>query len=475
MTRKEFLLALPGAAVLPAALSRNALAADAPKAAPAIAAKAPKSPPKPMTLPPIQPGPTYLMAGPQLGHVGHDEARIWVRATADASWKVIVTEVEARNPREVEGPKLTGASAGSGIAVVKGLKPKTRYSYQVVLDGREQVARPLPTFVTAAPPMEAGRMRVAFGSCVGQTVASAAPSWAELAARKEWAATDGGFDLLLMLGDNHYANTADLEKHRVYYTAHRLSAGWRDLTARTPIYAIWDDHDFGDNDSDGSQPGKENSLVAFKEFWGNPSFGEADNPGCYYTFTRNRVQFFMLDCRYYRSPDKMKDGPDKTMLGRKQMEWLKKELLASKAPIKVLATGSEWESFSSGDSWSVYKHERDLFLDWLKERKIEGVIFLSGDRHFASAYHVTDRFLEMSGGPFGSDNAKMRENQERFAGYDQGRLWCVLDFDTTTATPKVAGEFWQAGKGLLERIEFTWDQLNGRQKMTVSPNYKISG
>ncbi|MEA3212543.1 MAG: alkaline phosphatase [Chthoniobacter sp.] len=466
MNRKQFLLSLPGFALLP----QIRAAEPATKATPKPAAKASA----PLKLPPVQPGPPYLVAGPQLGHVGPTEARLWIRATAAVPWKILLfpTDIPGQM-REITGPALNDDSAYLAIALIAGLDPQTRYTYQVLLDGREQLSRPLPNFLTAPPLGQSGRLRVVFGSCVGPTVAAAAPCWAELAERRLMNPDEGGFDLLLMLGDNHYANTTNLEKQRVYYTAHRLSAGWRDLTARTPVYAIWDDHDFGPNNSDGTEPGKENSLRAFREFWANPACGEPDNPGCYFTFTRGQVQFFMVDGRYYRTPNVAPDGPEKTMLGAKQLDWLKRELLSSKAAVKLVAMGSEWESFGSEDSWAVFRHERDPFLRWIDEEKIEGVAFLSGDRHFSSGYHVLGRFLELSGGPFGSANAKLRPNAERFTGFDQGRLWGVLDIDTSGAQPTVAFEFWQAGGGRLERRELTWDQLHGREKVTLSPSLQL--
>jgi alkaline phosphatase D len=465
ITRKEFLLTIPAAALVPVA--RAAEPEKKSKATP-VPTKKPEA--KPLTLPPIQPGPPYLQAGPQLGHVAHDHALLWIRATAAAEWKVIVSEVG--NPsvtRDFPGPELVQESGLTGIVKLDGLKPATGYFYEVVLDDRPQTARPLPFFTTAPEPDQPIKLRIALGSCVGDTLAAAAPSWAELAARREMKPEQGSFDVLLMLGDNHYANSTEPEKLRVYYTAHRLTGAWRELAARTPIYAIWDDHDYGVNDSDSTQKGKEESLRIFKEYWANPSCGEEENPGCYYTFTRGDVQFFMLDCRYYRSPNKAQDGPEKTMLGAKQLEWLKRGLSESKARIKILATGSEWESFSSEDSWKSFRTERDAFFAWIDEQKIEGIILISGDRHFAAAYHVAGRFVELSGGPFGSNNATLKPNVERFTGWDEGRLWFILDLDTTKPEPAVAVELWQAGGGRLDRRVLTWDQVNGRAKIARSP------
>lgn len=459
------------AAALPAtALIPHSEAADSAPEKPKAAVPK-KAPPTPLVLPPIQPGPAYLQAGPMLGHVGADRVHLWVRATAAVGWKIVLTDQDGT--REIEGAPLHADTGLTGITVVEGLKPGTSYSYQILLDGRAQLPLPLPSFTTAPAPDHGCRQRIVFGSCVGHTVAAAAPTWAELAERRAMSTDEGAFDVLLMLGDNHYANTTEVEKLRVYYTAHRLSAGWRDLTSRTPVYAIWDDHDYGPNNSDGTEPGKENSLKIFREFWANPGCGEADNPGCYFTFTRGDVQFFMMDGRYHRSPDKEEDTPVKTMLGKKQLEWLKRGLLASRAKVKLVANGSEWESYGSDDSWSLYKQERDPFFAWIDEHNIEGVIFLSGDRHFSSGYHINGRFLELSAGPVGSNNSKLRPNPERFTGHDQGRLWGVLDIDTNVSPPRVAYEFWQTGHSMLERREVSWAQLHGREKIERSEGYLI--
>ncbi len=417
----------------------------------------------PFTLPPVVPGPAYLMAGPMLGSTGPNEARLWIRATAPVSWSVKVSESAAlENAREVSGAALHADSGLTGIADVEGLKPATRYYYQVLLEGRPQTVAPFPSFTTAPAPGTKGRQRIAFGSCVGESPAASAAAWGEIAVRCALTPEEGGFDLFLLLGDNHYANTTQPAKLRTYYTAHRLTPGWREMSARRPVYAIWDDHDYGPNNSDGTQQGKEDSLRVFREFWANPAAGEPDNPGCYFTFQRGDVQVFMLDCRYHRSPNKLKDGPDKTMFGMKQLAWLKRELSASQARVKILANGSEWQSFGSPDSLSAFRTERTALLQWLREEKIEGIVMMSGDRHFCSGYQVEKRFVELVSSPLGSKNAALIPNPERFTGCAEGCLWMVLDIDTTGPQPALAWEIRQAGGGLLERRSLTWDEVNGR-------------
>ena len=420
-------------------------------------------------LPPVPPdepsdGPRFLKCGPMIGHVAGNRALIWIKgsnhakATIRVSASANMADAAATEPRE-----LTGDTAFAATIEVTGLRAATRYFYDVQLDGEVVTPRPAASFVTAPAPGAAGKLRFAFVSCVGYRGYMAAAGWGEMAEQRN-------FDLVLMLGDNHYANTSDLAKQRADYTMHRKVAGFRELAAQVPFVGIWDDHDFGPNNSDGTLPGKENSLRAFKEFWANAAFGEPENPGCYHRFSRGDVDFFMLDVRYYRSPDNApKDDPGKTMLGAKQMEWLKRELKASKAKVKFIAAGSEFQTNGTEDSFAVYAAERRALLDFLKAEIGDGVVFLSGDRHFTAGYQVEGRWIEVTSGPLGSGNAAAKPTSETWLSCSIGKMWSIFEVDTTGETPKVAYELWLAGAGLAERRDFTWDEVNGRAKIAASP------
>jgi alkaline phosphatase D len=236
---------------------------------------------------------------------------------------------------------------------------------------------------------------------------------------------------------------------------------------RIPEYAIWDDHDFGPDNSDSTLKGKEDSLRAFIEHWANPAYGEKDNPGVYFKFTRNDVDFFMLDDRLYRTPNNAKDDGHKTMLGRKQVEWLKRELLASQAPIKIIAAGGEWELHGTDDSWSSFQRERDEIFDWIESNQMHGVLLLSGDRHFTAAYQVKGKWIEVTAGPLGSANAKSKVLPEMFSYHDKGKMYCVYDLDTRPGEPRVTLEVYQAGDGLVERRVFSWAEVLGQTKIKL--------
>ena len=464
-SRRDFLLQSAGGvgAVVTAQAAVSAAGDRAAVAAPTSAPSPALEPdgPVPVVIP--VPGEPFVHAGPLVGHVGDTSARLWVKASnaCGISFR-IGQDPSLADSRTIEGPKLVEAESFTGQVEVRDLRPATRYHYCPLLDGRPSLARPYPSFVTAPPAGTRGRLRVAFGSCVGRRPVHAAATFGEMSARRN-------FDVLLMLGDNHYGDTTDPAKLRDYYHMMRTVDGFTRLVRETPTYAVWDDHDYGPNNSDGTQPGKENSLRVFGQWWANPAAGEPENPGCYFRFQRGDVEFFMLDVRYYRTPNDAPDGPDKTMLGARQLAWLLDGLAGSSAPFKVIAGGSEWQTLTQPDCWSSFARERQRIFDAITSRGIDGVVLLSGDRHFTAGYQVQGRHLEFTSGPIGSGNATLKPNPERFTGVDEGKLWVVVELDTTDRPPRLAYEIWQAGGGLLERRELTYAQVCGRATIPQSP------
>lgn len=405
----------------------------------------------------------YLDLGPMLGHVGPDEARLWIRASAPARASVtIATTPDLSDARTIEGPAIGTETDLNGILKIAGLTPSTTYYYRVELDGAPAMLPPYRRFITAPPPGAPGKQRIAFSSCVGREGALTAAIWAEMAARTQ-------FDILLMLGDNHYADSTAPEKQRPAYYDHRRVLGYADIARRVPNYAIWDDHDYGPNDSDVNAVGKEISLRTFKEFWPNPDFGQPNDPGVYHRFSRGDVDFFMLDVRYHRSPNRAPDDGSKTMLGAAQLAWLKRELRASKARVKFIASGSEWQRNGHLDSWTSFARERDEILSFLRDENISGVILLSGDRHFTAGYQIDGRFLEVTAGPLGSRNFPSKNLPDMFMNLPDGKMCAIFDVDTTSPEPRIALEVYRAGFGRIYERVFTWDEIEGRTRIEPLP------
>ena len=403
----------------------------------------------------------HLDLAPMLGHVGPTEMRLWLHATGPCVPMVRVGEQDdLSDARAVSGPALTADTDFNGTLTVTNLKPATRYFYTVLLDDQPVLHRPHASFSTAPLSGTPGHARVAFVSCVGHFAHESAAAWGDMAARTN-------FDLLLMLGDNHYGDTTHIHHQRHAYYSHRRPAGFQEISRRTPVYGIWDDHDFAGNDADGTASGKENSLQVFKEVWANPAFGQADDPGVYFKFTHGDIDFFMLDDRYHRSPNKAKDDGTKTQLGAAQLAWLKRELLASKARVKFIASGGEWQNTGHPDSWGSFLREREDIFQFIDQRGIQGVLLISGDRHFTAGYQIHSRFIEVTSSPIGSIIAAPGQLNESFLKQTEGKLYCIYDVDTTGRDPVAVLEVYRAGHGLAEQRGFSWDEINGKKRIKL--------
>ncbi len=199
-------------------------------------------------------------------------------------------------------------------------------------------------------------------------------------------------DLMLWLGDNTYLREADWFTrtgilHRFTHT--RSLPEMQKLLATTHNYAIWDDHDFGPNNSNRSFIHKDKTLEAFQLFWGNPTYGVNGQKGITTQFQFHDIDYFLLDNRYFRAPNNRKSG-ERTILGKDQLEWLIDALASSYAPFKMVAVGGQFlNTVDDFETFAMYPEERNYILQRLKEENIKGVIFLTGDRHHSELSKYT--------------------------------------------------------------------------------------
>jgi alkaline phosphatase D len=319
---------------------------------------------------------------------------LWVQTERAARVAVdLHPEGEAAKRRRVEG--ATRAEDDFVLHLrLTGLEPGARYRYQLLVDGKpagEQGAfttQPLWQYRTEPP-----ELAVAFGSCayLNDRFSRPGPPYGgdygifdAIAARAP--------DLMLWLGDNVYFREPEwtsLEAMSARYRAYRAMPELRRLARATPQLAIWDDHDFGPNDSDGSFTMKGAALEVFKRYWANPSYGLPGVPGVFGLATLGDVDFFLLDNRFYRYPNRYPPVPEKSMFGAAQLEWLRQALVSSRATFKVIVAGGQfWNRRNRYESFGNYPAEQRALAEWLTERKLEGVLFLSGDRHFSELLRV---------------------------------------------------------------------------------------
>ncbi|MGH7494763.1 MAG: alkaline phosphatase D family protein [bacterium] len=324
-------------------------------------------------------GSPRLMQGPMVGAVYENEINIWVRTSG--AFPVSIEYGTDRDLHAVQETEPVLASKSLDYTLVIKLKnalPDTPYFYRVKVNGRyDRYTRELPPFQTKTAPRSgaARNFRLAFGSCVRFQMNRIQPVWSTIHALAP--------DLFFWLGDNIYGDATDPDILREEYRRQRDVHSLQPLLAGISNLAIWDDHDYGLNNHNRTHPGKAEALAVFKEYWANPSYGLEDEPGVFFRHAHGQVDFFFLDGRYSRDPNKSSNDSSKSMLGKKQFEWLKAGLKNSRATFKLLISGSGWTlaKGEAGDSWAAFLSERNALFDFIRDHAVSGVVLLSGDTH----------------------------------------------------------------------------------------------
>ena len=88
--------------------------------------------------------------------------------------------------------------------------------------------------------------------------------------------------------------------------------------------------------------------------------------------------------KYFYKPDyKPHTSTDSTLLGAAQWKWLEEEL-AKPADLRLICSGSQFGiEYNGYEAWANFPHEQKRMLELIKKTKANGVLFLTGDVHYA--------------------------------------------------------------------------------------------
>jgi len=214
-------------------------------------------------------------------------------------------------------------------------------------------------------------------------------------------------DFFIYLGDNVYGDTYDMKELKAKYTKLASKTEFQKLKANTKLLATWDDHDFGWNDSGRHYPMKEASKQIFMDFFQEPQESERlKRPGIYNSYFHqygNRIlQIILLDTRTFRdnlinfdpvaghktdffyNPDYIQhQNADSTLLGETQWKWLEAEL-SKKADVRIIGSSTQFGiEYNGYEAWANFPNEMNRMTQLIKKTRAEGVIFISGDVHYA--------------------------------------------------------------------------------------------
>jgi alkaline phosphatase D len=300
----------------------------------------------------------------------------------------------------VQTPSVDVGPATGNTALVElvDLEPDTAYDYRVV---SESGAESAPFRLRTAPPPDvAAELTFVYSADLDLNPLFDSPILETLAA------TPAAF--FVSLGDWPYADNAPgawtLAEYRQRHLEAREASRVQAMLQRLPVYAIYDDHE-ARNDWDAHFREVEGdrirtALQVWDEWF---PLRDASDPRVRYRSWKwgALVELFLLDTRLYRSANKDDDGPDKTMLGAVQKQWLMDGLAASAAPYKLVLTTVplDFGESDSNDGWRSFRTERDELLDFIVDEGLSGVVFLAADRHWFAAHHHTVGIKEFQVGP----------------------------------------------------------------------------
>ena len=334
---------------------------------------------------------------------------------------------------EVRSLPFTGEQSPHGVVTYEltDLVPNTQYHYRVEHEGRRSGQGRFRTF-----PEGVLSFRVAFASCASTGSNNAV--FASIVRNEP--------QLFVHMGDFHYRNISENDPTLFRKAYDAVLAGPRQgaLFRATAIAYMWDDHDFGPDDSDRTSPSRNASRLAYDECVPHyPLTLENGGPSSIQqAFSMGRVRFIMTDNRYNRDPERQPDGPSKSMLGLAQREWFLHELeTAGKShALLVWINSVPWITKTDRHAehgWQLWSGERTVIANRIRELGLANkVLMFSGDAHMCAiddgtnsnyasgaapgekAFVVVqaaplDRFTSNKGGPY-SHGISVKNNQFGF-------------------------------------------------------------
>lgn len=213
-------------------------------------------------------------------------------------------------------------------------------------------------------------------------------------------------DLFIFLGDNIYGDSFNPDTLRNKYRRWAVKPGFQKINKTSELLATWDDHDYGMNDGGRHYSLKDTSKSIFLEFWKEPKTSPRwQRKGIYtsylYEHEGHKVQIILLDTRTFRDnllafgggPQESKFNysldyrqhlsSDSTMLGVDQWKWLEGQLKIE-ADVRIIGSSTQFGiSYNGYEAWANFPYERKKLMKLIKSTKANGVVFISGDVHYA--------------------------------------------------------------------------------------------
>lgn len=380
----------------------------------------------------------FITHGPVVGAVTSESCKMYLRTAVPASVEIELSTSLKFPPEKKFIAITTQTNDQSVIALLDNLKSNTKYFYQLSVNGVRDSIRGF--FKTFPKDGEVGEYTFITGSCQeteNMKVFDVIPLHKPL--------------FMMHTGDFTYPDYQIKPDFSNSFDTVALSYRKRydEKIMKQMLYTVPIDYMYDDNDYVGGSGGRyckndfksfirkgkvynemyalpfpphwrRNVIKGYDEFF--PHYDLPDTTeGIYHSFKMGNAEFFVLDRNspkefpnltaftYDSAKNKWKFNPPPgyALFGKKQMDWLKKSMLASTADWKFIVSGvplngaceklirggvniqnmhyKDWFGFhiawGFSQYWAAFPDERNDFMNWLKTNSIKNVIVLSGDTH----------------------------------------------------------------------------------------------
>ncbi len=404
--------------------------------------------------------PNSITNGPRVGATTDHSARIWVRscrpATITVQYKSAGTDWSGAQSAL---PLATDANADNiAVIALENLQPSRPYEYRVLVGGQTP-AQPLEGHFRTMPPED---QEAAFSFAVGTDMhLTDFPMQTILDSVQQHDPAFAVIDGDTVLAEIFQVPGISRAAYEGIYRENLADPFVRAFQADVPNVMTWSDHEIYNDWDHRSGPPYPYARAAFDEYMGAVNPPSRNSNGVQFSFKAADVEFYVIDDRTFRSPGEKPDGPDKTMLGAEQKQDLETWLLTSNARFKFIVSDVWWNDFSNhalvGESWPVYRTERNEIFDFIRDNHVAGVVLISGDEHVTGVFHLQPWGLyEIAPGPMSwTPSPALNPNPQILYTAGHTRVFGVFAVDTTACPATLRIQLFDDNNNLLYTLPLT--------------------
>jgi len=316
------------------------------------------------------------------GAVTTDGFSVNAKMTDVGQVKLVVYSDEARTSKVKESPLFSIDSDSVAKLKITGLAANTQYYWAIEVSGMKcSIMGKAKTF-----PIGAANYKILASSCARGTGGEGGSAGSNQGVSNHSVFNNmrtAHSDALMFfhMGDLHYRNINSNNVnlfHSAYDDVLRQS-NQQSLYKDMPLHYMFDDHDFGPNDSNSTSPSKPAAIKAYKSRVPHyPLVFNGENDPTTQSFAIGRVRYIMLDVISAKIFNQ-------TILGPVQKQWLKDTLLTVTEPVICLMAQDPWITTLEDNGWNGAPNERAELISFFQTNGLTDRIFMVyGDTHMAA-------------------------------------------------------------------------------------------